>query len=129
MTYLSDDGLQLLLQINDLRKNKGLSLGEIAEALGNSTDNGKRGSKEAVNDSVTIVEKEKDLLKQENEFLKERLKQAEEHSEQLTKELSEANRRHDTIVLQFTRQFEQHNNLLEDLREQSHKKWWKFWEK
>lgn len=128
VTYLSDEGLQLLLHINDLRKNKGLSLGEITEILSDSNHNGNNRSKEGVNDSVKILQKENELLKQENEFLKIRLTQSEEHNEQLTKELSESNLRHDTIVLQFTRQFEQQKQVLEDLREQNNKKkWWKWW--
>lgn len=130
VTYLSVDGLQLLLHINDLRKNKGLSLGEVTEILEDSVNNGNLLGKEGVNDSVKTLQQENELLKQENEFLKERLKQAEERQQLLVNELSESNQRHDTIVLQFTRQFEHQTKLLEDLRQQHiRKKWWKWWKR
>ena len=130
VTYLSTDGLQLLLHINDLRKNKGLSLAKITEILEDSFNNGNLMGKEGVNDSVKTLKQENELLKQENEFLKERLKQAEERQQQLVTELSDSNQRHDTIVLQFTRQFEQQTKFLEDLRQQhNRKKWWKWWKR
>lgn len=129
VTYLTAEGLQLLVHINDLRKNKGLSLGEIAEILKDSSNNGSHKSKESVNDSVKNLKQENELLKQENEFLKERLKQAEERNEQLVTELSDSNQRHDTIVMQFTRQFEQQTKVLEDLRQKQKRKWWKWWKK
>ena len=67
-----------MLRISDLRKNKGLSLGEVAEILERSPDNGDSTGKEGVNDSVKWIHQENELLKQENEFLKERLKHSEE---------------------------------------------------
>lgn len=128
-TYLTAQFLQLLVHINDLRKNKGLSLGEIEQILKDSSNNGGHKSKETVNDSVKTLKQENESLKQENEFLKERLKRAEERNEQLVSELSDSNQRHDTIVLQFTRQFEQQTKVLEDLRQKQKRRWWKWWKK
>ena len=52
-------------------------------------------------------------LQKENEFLRE--------------ELSEASRRSDTIILQFTQQLQSQQKLLEDMRQEQHTPFWKKW--
>lgn len=55
-------------------------------------------------------------LSTENQWLKERIETQEKELSELRKELSESGNRHDTIVMQLTRQLEQSQRMLESKR-------------
>ena len=72
-----------------------------------------------------IVALQDQTRRQEEEilFLRDRIKELEQQSAETRKEAAEASQRHDTIVLQLTRQLEQSQRLLEYRQEPWYRRW------
>jgi Arc/MetJ-type ribon-helix-helix transcriptional regulator len=81
------------------------------------------GKEQSLNEPLNDVEQRfNEQLKEENERLHQRLEQAMETIQQMQSDFESSKQRSDTIILQFTRQFEEQTKLLEDMRQQQESK-------
>lgn len=71
------------------------------------------------------LQNENERLLQESEELKEQLKRKDSQLQAKDEQMAEASNRHDTIVLQLTRQVEQSQRLLEYHEEPFYRRWFK----
>ena len=135
--YITQQGLEVIQQIIKMKEQGHQTLKGIKEKLMNS---GVIGCHAVHTDVYDAIDPLFDRLKRENErlfeqnqklfderdYFKEQFERTQQLLKDFTSELSEERQRHDVIVLQLTRQFEQQTNFLEDLRERQNKrKWWK----
>ncbi|HIE28734.1 TPA: hypothetical protein EYP66_15760 [Candidatus Poribacteria bacterium] len=139
MKYITQQGLELIKQIINMKEQGHQTLKGIKEKLMNSDIIGCHAVHTDVYDTIDPLfdrlkrENERLLeqnqkLKDERDYFKEQFEQTQQLLKDITSELSEERQRHDVIVMQLTRQFEQQTKLLEYIREQQNKrKWWKLW--
>jgi len=75
--------------------------------------------------TATVTPNESEQLRKENEDLREQVEWLKGKLDQRDQERSQVSERHDTIVLQLTRQLEQSQRLLEYHEEPFYRKWFK----
>lgn len=66
-----------------------------------------------------------DQVRNENEHLRQQLQEKDKQIDKLQTQLEETSQRHDTIVLQLTRQLEQSQRLLEYKQEPWYRRWFR----
>jgi hypothetical protein len=71
---------------------------------------------------IAQMQSEIEYLREENRQLRADRQRTDQIIQQMQQDTAEAQQRSDTIVLQFTRQFEEQTKLLEDMRQQEEKK-------
>ena len=102
--------------------------GKITKCLINVPDEPHNGTNDTVNETLQVMSQ----LRSENEYLRQqvtklqtKLDNKDEDLRQKDDQMADASQRHDTIVLQLTRQLEQSQRMLEAHREPWYKRMFK----
>jgi excisionase family DNA binding protein len=102
--------------------------GKTTKCLINVPDESHNGTNDTVNETLQVMGQ----LRSENEYLRQQVTQLQakqdqkdEDIRQKDNQIADASQRHDTIVLQLTRQLEQSQRMLEAHRDPFWKKWFR----
>ena len=98
----------------------------------NETDETQSGTQIETRQTADYLGKENEELRQQTEYLKQQaqgkdkqIEDLQQRLEETNKALADAGERHDTIVMQLTRQLEQSQRLLEFHQESWYRRWFK----